>query len=130
VPESGKLVVLDVSLPTQSAFIGKNTTNQNITQTIYNVNQQNLALRENGIKSAPLWSTELREYVGMVSVSDFVEILIAAHTMTLSQPGLNGDSELCNEHIKALLHKPLSHWRDVLKVCVGVVFLLLFFAVV
>ena len=54
IPASGKIVVLDVSLDVKVAF---------------------RALIENRIKSAPLWDSEIGDYVGMITVSDFINIL-------------------------------------------------------
>ncbi|GAM18631.1 hypothetical protein SAMD00019534_018060 [Acytostelium subglobosum LB1] len=55
IPISGKVVVLDTKLVVKSAFY---------------------ALEENGIKSAPLWSSQLQEFTGMITVSDFIDILL------------------------------------------------------
>ncbi|KAJ4455414.1 putative 5'-AMP-activated protein kinase subunit gamma-2 [Paratrimastix pyriformis] len=54
-PDSGKVVVVDVGLTISSAF---------------------LALQENGITSAPLWDSNRQEYVGMLTVTDFIEIIL------------------------------------------------------
>uniref|UniRef100_A0A7S0WNV7 CBS domain-containing protein n=1 Tax=Pyramimonas obovata TaxID=1411642 RepID=A0A7S0WNV7_9CHLO len=54
IPESGKVVVLDTSLPVQQAFH---------------------ALFEQGLPSAPLWDSERQEFVGIISSSDFMNIL-------------------------------------------------------
>ncbi|KAL6079396.1 5'-AMP-activated protein kinase subunit gamma-2 [Balamuthia mandrillaris] len=54
IPVSGKIVVLDTALPVKAAFI---------------------ALIENGVKSAPLWDSEVQDYVGMITVTDFMNIL-------------------------------------------------------
>jgi len=48
-------VVLDIDLPVKPAFH---------------------ALEENGIRSAPLWDSLLHDYVGMITVSDFIDILL------------------------------------------------------
>ncbi len=92
VPESGKLVVLDVALSVQVAF---------------------QALRENGIKSAPLWDSEERQFIGMVSISDFVEILLACYQEAVSQ-GRGGqvDPASCDAYMQKEVQRPLSHWRE------------------
>jgi hypothetical protein len=54
IPASGKMVVLDVDLPVKVAF---------------------RALIENQIKSAPLWDSSTRDYAGMITVTDFIDIL-------------------------------------------------------
>lgn len=90
-PESGKLVLLDISLPTTVAF---------------------RALRENGIKSAPLWSTDAREFVGLISVSDFLQIMFHVYGVVVAQAGPNPDPVQCDAIIKNLLDQPLAHWRE------------------
>eukprot|EP01119_Soliformovum_irregulare_P008436 TRINITY_DN21553_c0_g1_i1.p2 TRINITY_DN21553_c0_g1~~TRINITY_DN21553_c0_g1_i1.p2 ORF type:complete len:391 (-),score=99.35 TRINITY_DN21553_c0_g1_i1:1314-2486(-) len=58
IPESGKIVVLDTRLPVKAAL---------------------QALEENNVKSAPLWDSSVRDYVGIITVSDFIEILLHFH---------------------------------------------------
>ncbi|KAK7277937.1 hypothetical protein RJT34_22957 [Clitoria ternatea] len=53
-PESGKVVVLDITLPIKHAFH---------------------ALYEQGISMAPLWDSSKCQFVGMFSVTDFILIL-------------------------------------------------------
>ena len=55
VPESGKVVVVDVGLTITQAF---------------------LILQQNGITSAPLWDTLRLDFVGMLTVSDFIDMFI------------------------------------------------------
>lgn len=57
-PASSKIVVLDIGLAVKSAF---------------------QALGENRIKSAPLWDPTVEDYAGMITVSDFIEILLYFH---------------------------------------------------
>lgn len=57
-PVSGKIVVLDTALPVKAAFV---------------------ALIDNDVKSAPLWDSEAGDYVGMITVSDFRNILRHFH---------------------------------------------------
>jgi len=100
VPESGKLVVLDVGLTVQTAF---------------------QALRENGIKSAPLWESEERQFIGMISVSDFVEILVECYSDAVQGsiggpvPNANPDPQECDAFVQNQLQRPLSYWRERLK---------------
>lgn len=54
IPESGKVVLLDVDLPMRQALH---------------------ALHEQGIASAPLWDSEAGGVVGVVSASDFIFML-------------------------------------------------------
>eukprot|EP00249_Psilotum_nudum_P020274 c27632_g1_i1 orf=531-2006(+) len=53
-PESGKVIVLDVSMPVKQAFH---------------------ALYEQGIPVAPLWDSDRQRFVGMLTASDFIAIL-------------------------------------------------------
>ncbi len=89
VPDSSKLVVLDVSLSVQVAF---------------------QALRENGIKSAPLWDSEEREFVGLVSISDFVSILTVSYSEAASECG--ADVLACDAHVQNHLSQSIAYWRE------------------
>eukprot|EP01136_Pigoraptor_vietnamica_P004834 Opistho-1_new@35623 len=53
-PDSGKIVVFDTALLVKKAFF---------------------ALVQNGIRSAPLWDSRLRRFVGMITITDFINIL-------------------------------------------------------
>jgi len=81
IPESGKIVVLDIALAVKSAF---------------------LALEENNIKSAPLWDSSAQDYVGIITVTDFIEILLHFHKV----PNINLFEELEKHQIKT--------WRDII----------------
>ena len=59
IPHSGKVVVLDNQLGVLSAFHG---------------------LLENSINCAPVWNSLKRKYVGMLSVTDFIDILRHMHS--------------------------------------------------
>ena len=54
IPNSSKLIVLDVNLPVKEAF---------------------LALVENNIRAAPLWSSKTEKFVNILTISDFIKIL-------------------------------------------------------
>jgi hypothetical protein len=54
-PESGKLVVIDVGVTISSAL---------------------QSFLENGLQSAPLYDSRRHEYVGMLTMLDFIDILI------------------------------------------------------
>ncbi|XP_063934676.1 5'-AMP-activated protein kinase subunit gamma-2-like [Zophobas morio] len=54
-PVSSKMVVFDTSLLVNRAFF---------------------ALLQNGVRSAPVWDTELQKFVGMVTITDFINILL------------------------------------------------------
>jgi len=53
-PQSGKVVVLDVGLDIKAALF---------------------CLHENDLKAAPLWNPQLFDYVGMFTVTDFLQLL-------------------------------------------------------
>ncbi|KAH7829567.1 putative cystathionine-beta-synthase domain-containing protein [Monocercomonoides exilis] len=55
VPDSGKVIVIDFNLTINRAF---------------------LVLHENGVTSAPLWDVEKGNFVGMVTVSDFIDMFV------------------------------------------------------
>lgn len=75
IPDSGKIVVLDIALRVKSAFH---------------------ALEENNIKSAPLWDSKTQDYVGIITVTDFIEILLHFHRV----PNVNLFEELEKHQIK------------------------------
>eukprot|EP01114_Cavostelium_apophysatum_P012686 TRINITY_DN2898_c0_g1_i4.p1 TRINITY_DN2898_c0_g1~~TRINITY_DN2898_c0_g1_i4.p1 ORF type:complete len:283 (+),score=44.52 TRINITY_DN2898_c0_g1_i4:140-988(+) len=75
IPESGKIVVLDTNLAVKSAFH---------------------ALEENNIKSAPLWDSTIQDYVGIITVTDFIEILLHFYKI----PNVNIFEELEKHQVK------------------------------
>lgn len=78
-PESGKVVVVDVGLTVNNAF---------------------QALQENAITSAPLWDSQRQEYVGMLTVTDFVEIILDFHGRFTRE-----------EFARAMENTTLREWR-------------------
>ena len=54
IPASGKIVVFDCDLPVKHAFFG---------------------LLEHDVKCAPIWDSAKLDFVGMLTVSDFIDIL-------------------------------------------------------
>uniref|UniRef100_A0A8B9KYQ2 Protein kinase, AMP-activated, gamma 3a non-catalytic subunit n=1 Tax=Astyanax mexicanus TaxID=7994 RepID=A0A8B9KYQ2_ASTMX len=54
IPTSCKLVVFDTTLPVKKAFF---------------------ALVANGLRAAPLWDSKLQKFVGMLTITDFINIL-------------------------------------------------------
>jgi len=76
IPESAKVVVLDTALPVQQAFH---------------------ALFEQGLPSAPLWDESAMDFVGIISSSDFINILHRLRQAPLS-----------NEELENLT---ISKWR-------------------
>lgn len=88
-PQSGKVVTLDITLPVRQAFH---------------------ALYEQGVATAPLWDSERHEFVGMLTASDFIVIL--------RQFGSNGallseEEELDTHTIAAWKQEKLAFVRQV-----------------
>lgn len=84
IPQSGKIVVLDTGLAVKSAF---------------------QALVENDIKSAPLWDAEVQDFVGMITVTDFINILLHFHY------NKNPSQQYMHQELQE--HK-IKTWRDIL----------------
>jgi len=82
IPASGKSVVLDIDLPVKPAFH---------------------ALEENGIRSAPLWDSVLHDYVGMITVSDFIDILLH----------FNKDASGSDSIFENLANHKIRTWREI-----------------
>nr|XP_026689785.1 5'-AMP-activated protein kinase subunit gamma-1-like [Ciona intestinalis] len=62
IPTSSKLVVFDTKLPVKKAFY---------------------ALVANGLRAAPLWDSDRQEFVGMLTITDFIVILHTYYTSPL-----------------------------------------------
>ncbi|CAI7819977.1 unnamed protein product [Closterium sp. NIES-54] len=88
-PESGKVVALDVALPVKQAFH---------------------ALYEQGVPAAPLWDSERQEFVGMLSASDFISILTQLHcnSASLSEEELETHTIAAWKEEKLALATPLD----------------------
>ncbi|XP_020813081.1 uncharacterized protein LOC110187917 isoform X1 [Drosophila serrata] len=80
IPTSAKLVVFDTQLLVKKAFY---------------------ALVYNGVRAAPLWNSEKQQFVGMLTITDFIKIL----QMYYKSP--NASMEQLEEH-------KLDTWRSVL----------------
>ncbi|XP_017104848.2 uncharacterized protein SNF4Agamma isoform X5 [Drosophila bipectinata] len=80
IPTSAKLVVFDTQLLVKKAFY---------------------ALVYNGVRAAPLWDSEKQQFVGMLTITDFIKIL----QMYYKSP--NSSMEQLEEH-------KLDTWRSVL----------------
>ncbi|CAJ0598106.1 unnamed protein product [Cylicocyclus nassatus] len=80
IPTSTKLVVFDTQLPVRKAFF---------------------ALVYNGVRAAPLWDSEKQRFIGMLTITDFIKILIKHYEA--------GDKE---EKMRALEEEQISHWRE------------------
>ncbi|XP_076360677.1 5'-AMP-activated protein kinase subunit gamma-1-like isoform X3 [Tachypleus tridentatus] len=81
IPISGKLVVFDTQLLVKRAFF---------------------ALVENGVRAAPLWDSTKHQFVGMLTITDFIHILRTYYKSPLVR------MEELEEH-------KLETWRNVLK---------------
>uniref|UniRef100_T1JAX3 CBS domain-containing protein n=1 Tax=Strigamia maritima TaxID=126957 RepID=T1JAX3_STRMM len=81
IPTSAKLVVFDTQLLVKKAFF---------------------ALVYNGVRAAPLWDSTRQEFIGMLTITDFIRILQMYYKSPL------GQMDELEEH-------KLITWRDVLK---------------
>ena len=79
-PTSCKLVVFDTALQARKAFH---------------------ALISNAVRSAPLWDSHTQSYVGVLTVTDFINVIIRAHRLVSLQ--------LCGFNIELL--KASSSYR-------------------
>mmetsp|Transcript_27631 Transcript_27631/g.82752 ORF Transcript_27631/g.82752 Transcript_27631/m.82752 type:complete len:448 (+) Transcript_27631:71-1414(+) len=79
IPESGKIVVLDTKLKVKKAFA---------------------ALVHHGIRAAVLWDSSSQQYVGMITVSDFINILRKYYVSPLVK-------------IEELEDHQIQTWRDI-----------------
>uniref|UniRef100_A0A914XA21 CBS domain-containing protein n=1 Tax=Plectus sambesii TaxID=2011161 RepID=A0A914XA21_9BILA len=82
IPTSTKLVVFDTQLPVRKAFF---------------------ALVYNGVRAAPLWDSAKQEFVGMLTITEFIHILHRYYRA--DQPN----------SVKELEEHKISTWRDVLE---------------
>lgn len=83
IPTSSKLVILDIELPVKKAFF---------------------ALIYNGVRAAPLYDSKKQEFVGMLTITDFISILVKYY---------NKDST--HEGIKELEEQKIVEWREQFK---------------
>ncbi|XP_007233764.2 5'-AMP-activated protein kinase subunit gamma-1 isoform X2 [Astyanax mexicanus] len=79
IPTSCKLVVFDTTLPVKKAFF---------------------ALVANGLRAAPLWDSKLQKFVGMLTITDFINILHCYYKSPMVQ-------------IYELEEHKIETWRDV-----------------
>jgi CBS domain-containing protein len=87
-PESTKIVVLDLDLPVFSAF---------------------RALHENQLKSAPVWDSEAQNFTGMITVSDFIGIL--AHLRQENAHAAFSQTQI----LETLKSHKIRDWRTILR---------------
>ncbi|CAD5220497.1 unnamed protein product [Bursaphelenchus xylophilus] len=81
IPTSSKLVVFDTELPVSKAFF---------------------ALVYNGVRAAPLWDSTNQQFVGMLTITDFIQILYKYYK-----------KDAVSDGIKELEQHKISTWRKV-----------------
>eukprot|EP00198_Chlamydomonas_reinhardtii_P013855 XP_001703192.1 predicted protein [Chlamydomonas reinhardtii] len=91
IPESGKVVVLDVDLPVRQAFH---------------------ALHEQGTASAPLWDTTTRSIPGVISASDFITILRRLRHSVSAGANPLSEAEMDAHTIRGLREEAAAEGRE------------------
>jgi len=91
IPESGKVVVLDMDLPVRQAFH---------------------ALHEQGIASAPLWDCEACTITGVISASDFIAILKRLRTSVNASGNPMSEAEMDAHTIRGLREEVSAESRE------------------
>ncbi|GBG76312.1 hypothetical protein CBR_g22060 [Chara braunii] len=94
-PESSKVVALDVTLPVKQAFH---------------------ALHDQGIPAAPLWDSARQQFVGMLSASDFITILrqLGSNGASLSEEELETHTIAAWKEEKALQSSEIGARRPLI----------------
>lgn len=90
IPESGKIVLLDVDLPLRQAFH---------------------ALHEQGLASAPLYCSETAAVAGIVSASDFIATLQRLRSMVSTSSNPMSEAELDQHTIRGLREELAAEGR-------------------
>ncbi|CAK8681200.1 unnamed protein product [Clavelina lepadiformis] len=80
-PTSCKLVVFDTALQARKAFH---------------------ALISNAVRSAPLWDSHTQSYVGVLTVTDFINVIIRAHRSSTMK-------------VESVEEQTIENWRDLLE---------------
>eukprot|EP00877_Chromochloris_zofingiensis_P006377 jgi/Chrzof1/1993/Cz10g29010.t1 len=91
IPESGKVVLLDVDLPVRQAFH---------------------ALHEQGIASAPLWDSAEGTLIGVISASDFIHILRRLRVAVSSGSNPMSEQEMDAHTIRGLREEASLDGRE------------------
>lgn len=81
IPESGKVVLLDLELPVRQAFH---------------------ALHEQNVPSAPLWDAASATVAGMISASDFIHILVQLRNSVSSGASAMSEAEMDQHTLRGL----------------------------
>jgi len=90
IPTSSKLVVFDTQLNVKKAFF---------------------ALVYNGVRAAPLWDTNKQDFVGMLTITDFIKILQKYYKTPLTEDDSNTAHVVRMDELED--HK-INTWREVL----------------
>lgn len=90
IPESGKVVLLDIDLPLRQAFH---------------------ALHEQGIASATLYDSETGEIAGIISASDFITTLQRLRSMVSSSSNPMSEAEMDQHTIRGLREELTAEGR-------------------
>lgn len=91
IPESGKVVVLDIDLPLRQAFH---------------------ALYEQGITSSPLFDSVSGKIVGVISASDLIETLQRLRSLVSSSANPMSESEMDQHTIRGLREQLAAEGRE------------------
>ncbi|GAX76328.1 hypothetical protein CEUSTIGMA_g3774.t1 [Chlamydomonas eustigma] len=91
IPESGKVVVIDVDLPLRQAFH---------------------ALHEQGIASAPLWDAVSNDFIGVISASDFISVLTRLRNSVYSGANPMSEAEMDAHTIRGLREHAALEGRE------------------
>ncbi|XP_064647735.1 5'-AMP-activated protein kinase subunit gamma-2-like isoform X4 [Lineus longissimus] len=95
IPTSSKLVVFDTQLNVKKAFF---------------------ALVYNGVRAAPLWDSAKQDFIGMLTITDFINILQKYYK---SPMGVNDSPASMARNLKVKMDELEEHkiqtWREVLK---------------
>ncbi|CAL5223035.1 g5490 [Coccomyxa viridis] len=90
IPESGKVVILDVGLPIRQAFH---------------------ALHEQAVASAPLWDEDQGMVIGMISASDFIHVLRRLRHSVTSGGNQMSEAEMDQHTIRGLREEAAQEGR-------------------
>lgn len=85
VPTSSKLVVFDTGLVVKKAFF---------------------ALVANGLRAAPLWSSQAQRFVGMLTITDFIMILVKFYK--------TGEPDCADKKMKEIEEYSIQAWRELM----------------
>lgn len=91
IPESGKVVLLDVELPVRQAFH---------------------ALHEQGVAAASLWDAQAAQVAGIISASDFIHILQRLRNSVSSGANPMSEEEMDQHTIRGMLRFISVHTKS------------------